>query len=287
MGCDIHLFVERRDNARAPWAPVLVRSTCSWCAGSGVGRDDRECYGCKGTKLEAGYGSRNYHAFAVLAGVRNEDDARPIAEPRGLPVDMSDELQRVRAQSESDDDDDGYDRRKQQYGCAWFGDHSWSHLTLSELLAYDWDARVTIAGIVTPDGFAHYAKHGYPGGYCRGVDGSAVQMVSLRAMRAIAEGGTFSDVDHPFDGRKLLSLTPRAAEVLEREGLYWNKSVRGEHAEGLTTILGERRVIYANLEWERSVKDVCGDFCTRFIPALKDAATSGTDNLRIVFGFDS
>jgi hypothetical protein len=64
---------------------------------------------------------RNYNLFAWLAGVRNYTDIQPIAEPRGLPDDVSDQ---VRAQVE-----------------AWGSDgHSVSWLSLKELTGFDYDA---------------------------------------------------------------------------------------------------------------------------------------------------
>jgi hypothetical protein len=89
---------------------------------------------------------RNYWAFAVLAGVRNGygfagadrgDPLIPISEPRGLPEDLSLEL---RAPPE----DEAVD-------IPWLGDHSFSWVTLEELLAYDLETPVTLHGRVTPE----------------------------------------------------------------------------------------------------------------------------------------
>ena len=58
MGCDIHAVVERK--GRYGWL----------CAGDpDIGRD--------------------YELFAVLAGVRNSYDLKPISEPKGLPENVS------------------------------------------------------------------------------------------------------------------------------------------------------------------------------------------------------
>ena len=107
MGCDIHLHVEQR-SADGTWAP-----------------------------LPHSYSTRNYRLFAALAGVRNGtgfagcdlgDPIEPIAAPRGLPADVSDEVQ-----AESDEwDIDGHT-------------HSW--LTAGELLAHDWDMTVVNRGL--------------------------------------------------------------------------------------------------------------------------------------------
>ncbi len=91
MGCDIHWFVERQ-------------------------RDD----GAWEVVSEADGPHRYYNLFFALAGVRY-GTAVPIAEPRGLPDDVSDEVKR-------DSDDWGCDGHS----------HSWH--TLETLLAYDWES---------------------------------------------------------------------------------------------------------------------------------------------------
>lgn len=60
---------------------------------------------------------RCYGMYAFLAGVRNYSGVTPIAEPRGLPPDTS--------YVETDED--------------WLGEHSFSWLSLDELLAFDYD----------------------------------------------------------------------------------------------------------------------------------------------------
>jgi hypothetical protein len=61
VGCDIHLFVERRKSKKAPWQMVRLP--------------------------ECNFG-RNYQLFGMLAAVRR-DGLPAIAEPRGVPEDAS------------------------------------------------------------------------------------------------------------------------------------------------------------------------------------------------------
>ena len=61
------------------------------------------------------YTDRNYKLFSILAGVRGNED--PIAYPRGFPSDF-----------ELDKDDD------ENHNGHYMGDHSFSYLTLTELL---------------------------------------------------------------------------------------------------------------------------------------------------------
>lgn len=65
MGCDIHMCIEVRPYSDGKWRPALM--------------------------MEATWSRRNYALFSWLANVRNysEPAIRPIAEPRGLPDDVS------------------------------------------------------------------------------------------------------------------------------------------------------------------------------------------------------
>jgi hypothetical protein len=98
MGCDIRSYVEIRNGDQ--WEP-----------------SPGEVFDC-----------RDYGLFGFLADVRNYSHSPVIAEPRGLPDDVSPEMR-----TECDE---------------WGDCHSTSWLTLAELLAYDydqvfWDRRVT------------------------------------------------------------------------------------------------------------------------------------------------
>lgn len=67
MGCDIHCFVEKK--VKSSWKLV--------------------------EKLEVG---RNYTLFGKMAGVRDRS-VEPISEPRHLPDDISDELEKLYTES--------------------------------------------------------------------------------------------------------------------------------------------------------------------------------------------
>lgn len=106
MGCDIHMYAEIRTSPTGSWEVL---------------NDDNL------------YDGRNYSLFAMLADVRNgvgfagSDTGvpvTPIDKPRGLPDDVSPAIRK-----ESDD---------------WGVDgHSHSFFTLAELLAVDWDQKIT------------------------------------------------------------------------------------------------------------------------------------------------
>lgn len=109
---------------------------------------------------------RNYRAFAVLADVRNGygfagfdtgDPVIPISSPRGLPEDMSEELRSMIEKNDTDDDilDEDYN-----VSGIWLGDHSFSWVTLQELLEYDLDAPVTVRGYVSAESAQRFREHG-------------------------------------------------------------------------------------------------------------------------------
>lgn len=79
MGCDIHHFFEVRRGNR--WYSVHAEIPSPYGGGevSLLGAPDL---------------GRNYSLFGHLAGVRHSPVLGPIAEPRGLPEDISPEVQR-------------------------------------------------------------------------------------------------------------------------------------------------------------------------------------------------
>jgi hypothetical protein len=133
MGCDIHFFTERFTKDSITSGPVDISEQRDikissildeqeleprWVtADVWILEDDEwEIY-------ERFYdGSRSYHLFGVLAGVRTCDYDETICEPRGIPQDASGAY---------------------KYMCnKWDGDaHSHSYFTLEELLEVDWKSK--------------------------------------------------------------------------------------------------------------------------------------------------
>src|SRR4051794_16548380 len=111
MGCDIHFYVEKKDE-NGNW-----QSADAW--------ETEDGYDCPSIPYKKRfYSGRNYDLFGILADVRNGrgfagvktgDGFVPIAEPRGLPDDASPKIK-------ADCDRWGVDG------------HSHSYLSLSELL---------------------------------------------------------------------------------------------------------------------------------------------------------
>ena len=94
MGCDIHAIIERK----------RPDGSYSWWINAGDPDIDR-----------------SYELFSVLAGVRNDLNIKPIAEPRGLPEDVTSIMR------------------------DWFvdyGGHSPSYVTLKEMKNFDLDQTI-------------------------------------------------------------------------------------------------------------------------------------------------
>lgn len=127
MGCDIHFYVEHRELELrqkalisceeyvddAPWSTDLQPNPY-------FDHRDPESHFNSRLWIPTWYSNRDYSLFYRLAGVRGPYEFEPLSESRGLPEDISSDMQR-----ESD---------------GWGTDgHSHSYFTLTELLAVDWD----------------------------------------------------------------------------------------------------------------------------------------------------
>ena len=186
MGCDIHDYIETRDDSGA------------WTA-FGNWSDQAAKYYEEGEKPEEPivldtpykervYGDRNYELFSILADVRNGygfagvdtgDGFVPISAPRGLPEDVT---QLVRDVSES-----------------WGVDaHSHSWFTLDEILEYDWTQTTKRRGWVTLAEYHQWSRwkksHGEPPSeWCGSVSGGNTEHLTLAGADKLIEtlGGDF------------------------------------------------------------------------------------------------
>lgn len=86
MGCDIHLYTERkynRDNQEPIWICCDHFKLNPYYILYPEEEYEHEW------KIEEIYNDRNYSLFAALADVRNYDNITPLDKPRGLPKDVS------------------------------------------------------------------------------------------------------------------------------------------------------------------------------------------------------
>ncbi len=179
MGCDIHLYVERREGGK--WVK---------CEGfvSDYYKEGDPYFGTKEfSNTDEPYGGRNYDLFAMLADVRNGygfagcdtgDGFKPIAAPRGLPKDVS---LGVAAKAEG-----------------WEGDgHSYSWLTLAELQAYDFKGQKTKhRGVVSATEFKEFERDGHPSSWGAMVSGPGVKIHSPEEMRKLISEDGATDKDY-------------------------------------------------------------------------------------------
>lgn len=145
MGCDIHIWTEKRVGEK--WRPAddLV--------------DNPNEYARKYTEI---YDRRNYELFAMLAGVRNDYGIVPIGAPKGLPDDLSPEVE-----------DD-----------MWL-EHTPSWLTLAELQAYNWERWFEREVWMAYPQHVEYVNSGSPSSWCMGAYGRLVRRITTEQMNAL------------------------------------------------------------------------------------------------------
>ena len=255
MGCDIHLYVERRD-PDGSWKRVRCEAwMCPWCNGKGKSRTGAACHWCQGAgSTTKEYHERNYDLFAMLANVRNGsgfagcdtgDGFAPLAEPRGLPADVS----------ITDTEDEDYNNSDHS-DRVWLGDHSFSYCSLAEVLAYDFDRTTKHRGVVNAAEYGAWVetgRKGPPKSYSGGVMGNFVRTVEQPEMDALIRSGRIktTNVKGPFD-------SPKADDGVS---------------------------YYTTVEWTSTYRESAGKAWFAFIEACKPLGAP--EDIRFVFGFDS
>lgn len=193
MGCDIHIYAEVYvgDGKWVKQGAIFVNPYYDFA------KPETEF---NVPKIDEPYCGRNYDLFAILADVRNGRGFAgcvtgmgftPIAMPKGLPIDVSDEIKKM-------SDDYGQDG------------HSHSFFTVKELLEYDWSEKTEHFGVVNPLEFKEYQTYGRPESYCGMVDGRNIRHVSNQMMANIIEGKTNEELatfEMKIDGEKITFYT--------------------------------------------------------------------------------
>jgi hypothetical protein len=266
MGCDIHLYVEKRADAfeslviGQQWVSVDKWSPDPYAEDEGQSRlwvafDDRM------------YFNRNYDLFAMLAGVRNGrgfagiptgTGFNSISEPRGLPEDVSPE---VKAESEA-------------WGC---DGHSHSWLTVAELLRYDWNQTTKHTGMVNMWEFATFQKTGKPKAWCGDVSGRTIKKISNQEMaeRVYQNQGPIDEFMHAT----ALLANPDADPKEATQALV------KVHEQTLEITKGDEFSYYTRIYWYETYSDAAGQFLIETLPKLQ--ALGKPEDVRIVFFFDN
>jgi hypothetical protein len=242
MGCDIHLRVQKRVGDEWVFAEDQI--------------PDKYEDGKKTN--ERWYDGRNYNLFGILANVRNGrgfagcdtgDGFNPISEPRGLPDGMA---EYIGEKKDEDGSIDGYE--------FWFGDHSHSWLTLSELQACDWYQQTKLRGWVNGVTFEEWDRlkcyDPAPKHWCGGISGQKIEHISAVEMKR-----RINEIKKAFPDFKSQS-----------------ERIAARYAD-----------TYCLIEWPVFYSEAAGRFYTQTMPRMAKLAqeVGGPDNVRIVFGFDS
>ena len=157
MDCDIHSFVEKKIS-KGRWSKITGFKSDDYYEKSEYFSSDRFLKG------DSPLSARNYQQFAILANVRNGrgfagldtgDRVEPIAMPKGMPDDVSDDV--LNASNE--------------WGC---DGHSHSWLTAKEINEYDSEIKIIRRGFVSAKVYEQFLKDGNPYPYCGGVYGDNV-----------------------------------------------------------------------------------------------------------------
>jgi hypothetical protein len=243
MGCDIHLYVEVKKKGK--WEPADEWSTYE----KEYGDEDKDTNNDPVIPYGKGfYNSRNYSLFGMLANVRNGvgfagvdtgEALVPIAEPRGLPDDVS---SIIRENSDH-----------------WGGDgHSHSHLTVKELMEYDWTRTAIHRGVVNVYEYMRWSHWGKsegqgPESYCGGVSGPGIRYITEKQMDSIVE-------DILQDGGKQIHQIQPAD-------------------------LKEHKNLYCKIQWETPYYESATVFLSQALPRMWRLGKP--ENVRIVFWFDN
>jgi len=166
MGCDIHMYAETRKDKNSPWEKVGRVFPNEYYNPKEVNTIDDDGFQWNAEFTEHPYDGRNYDLFAILANVRNGrgfagiktgEGFNPIAFPKGIPSDVSNEV-RVNLNSYGDDG------------------HSHSFYTLRELKDFDWGQLTMHRGVITLEEYQALKSSGEsePTSWCGSVTGPKI-----------------------------------------------------------------------------------------------------------------
>lgn len=250
MGCDIHLYVERRQ-PDGTWASAdnwlfveeedddgnLVQHRTLWTWREGREHD------------HSFYNKRFYALFEILAGVRAYEGFVQLDAPRGVPDDASPEyLEMVRK---------------------WNLDgHSHSYCTVQELLDYDWTQTLRREGYLDLFDWADAKlNNNTPKSWCRSAGGGTIYTVTAAEINA-----AWREVEK--HGFSLWDLKDRDRETLKR--LVETLNRRNRKPKGSP---------FVSYTWEQPYYECVGPFWAKTMPCL--LALGNPKDTRVVFFFDN
>lgn len=271
MGCDIHMSVYRRDSSDDAWT---VAPDVYW-------------------------DNRHYRVFAVLAGVRNGmgfagcktgEPVVPIAEPRGVPEDLVSLGPNYAALDEEAADyyeqcDRLYEKAKETLGDFGGYDHTPSWLLLSEIEAYNWDQAAVSSGVVGLDEFRRYQAEARPRTWSGSISGPGIVHISAEEMAKRVATNDFSISLKQWQAAKDAEHEARVASLRELGLSGFAPLDETKHAQERAQVPDRPRFV-TRVEWSTPLREECESFVEWFetLPTELDATS---DNIRLVFGFDS
>ena len=300
MGCDIYFHVEVCNGGR--W------TFHDWERQHVIGKHEDGS-----TKLDYDelfddplYVGRNYSLFAILADVRNGvgfagcdtgNRFNPIAQPKGLPGDVTDDVMKefVLKVTETGEEDGccsrvNADRYVKAGHSKWIVPgklvshpdwHSASHFSVAELLAFDWQQTNKHRGWVDAWNFEMWRRNGKPSNWSWGVSGGSVEHISNAHMAKLLDSGEIQwDGPEPEDGGGFVRERTYTTS-LQRKMQGWplpEGSVDKSMADKGTQF-------YTQVEWGETYATSVGDFLTETLPALQ--LLGKPEDVRIVFWFDN
>lgn len=172
MGTDIHIKIQFRDKETGEWLygdAFIDKPMDKWTAE----------WNSKDGSVESELGDRSYLRFAILGNVRNgrgfagvytHDPVPYISDCRGLPEDLK--YPPAKSYKYFEDYQDDPDCLK----AMWFGDHSFSWVTLRELMEYDYTRTLDRGGVVNLETYKKWKESGEtePDGWVGGISGGGV-----------------------------------------------------------------------------------------------------------------
>lgn len=198
MGCDIHICIQVQDPdgswrevpyVREPWgareAPAAEWARQRWArVDAAASRGDAVLPSC--------FASRCYDLFGILADVRNGSGFagcvtgtgwKSIAAGRGWPEGFD--------ASTLVPDDEGVPR--------YMGDHSYTWVSLEELLAFDWDGEhAQLYGVVPADEYERLKESGEaPTSYSGGISGPGIKTYTPEDYEAAKRAGGRALAERP------------------------------------------------------------------------------------------
>lgn len=180
MGCDIHIYAEKKENGK--WVKIGKEFPNPYYNRDKESKVDDDGYEWNAQFIDQPYTGRNYDLFAILADVRNGRGFAgirtgagfiPICDPKGLPKDVSKEINQLSDEWGSDG-------------------HSHSWFTVSELLAYDWNQLTTNYGVINVDQYKIFKESGeFEGYYCGSVSGTKTRTLTNSEMDKLISTNAF------------------------------------------------------------------------------------------------